>query len=137
MKDTSTRKFTDMNASELKASMDRYEGICVVATVNDDGTPDASIFVPIMPDEQHVILILAHNRTRENIERTGVARLVYDVAEPRSEDKAKRAAGARLDLSLVRPEGMTAEEHDGVAESFPHMNPAVMIMRIENILPIG
>ena len=48
--DTSTRKFTDMDAMRLKDSMARFEGVCVVATVNPDGTPDASIFMPAMPD---------------------------------------------------------------------------------------
>ena len=126
-----------MDAAALRASMGRFEGVCVVATVNPDGTPDAAIFAPAMPDDEHVILMLADNHTRANIERTGVARLVYDVADPTAEDKAARHAGARLDLALVRPEGETAEKHRRVAEGFPRMNPAVMILRIERILPVG
>lgn len=136
-KDTSTRKFTDMDAAALRASMGRFEGVCVVATVNPDGTPDAAIFVPTMPDDKHVIMMLADNHTRANIERTGIAHLVYDVPDPAAEDKAARHAGARLDLALVRPEGDTAEEHRRVAESYARMNPAVMILRIERILPVG
>ena len=136
-KDTATRKFTDMDAAALRASMGRFEGVCVVATVNPDGTPDAAIFAPAMPDDEHVILMLADNHTRANIERTGVAHLVYDVANPTAEDKAARHAGARLDLALVRPDGDAAEEHRRVAEAFPRMNPAVMILRIERILPVG
>lgn len=135
--DTSTRKFTDMDAAALKASMARFAGVAVVATVNPDGTPDAAIFVPVMPDEEHVILILADNHTRANIERTGVARLVYDVPNPAAEDKAARHAGARLDLALVRNEDADAAEWQRVADSFPRMNPAVMILRIERILPVG
>ena len=54
-KDTATRKFTDMDAAALRASMGRFEGVCVVATVNPDGTPDAAIFAPAMPDDEHVI----------------------------------------------------------------------------------
>ena len=135
--DTSTRKFTDMDAAALRASMGRFEGVCVVATVSPDGTPNGSIFMPSMPDDEHIILMLANNNTRANIERTGIARMVYDVANPTAADKAARHAGARLDLALVRPEGETAAEHQRVAESLPHMNPAVMILRIERILPVG
>lgn len=134
---TSTGKFTDLAAAELQASMAKFEGVCVVATVNPDGTPDAAIFVPAMPDLEHVVLILADNHTRANIERTGVAHLVYDVPRPEAPEKAERHAGARLDLSLVRPDGATADEHARVAASYPHMNPAVMIMRIEKLLPVG
>ena len=136
-KDTATRKFNDMDAAALRASMGRFEGVCVIPSVNPDGTPDGSIFMPSMPDDEHVILMLANNNTRANIERTGVARMVYDVANPTAADKAARHAGARLDLALVRPEGETAEEHRRVAEGFPRMNPAVMILRIERILPVG
>lgn len=135
--DTSTRKFTDMDAAALKASMARFAGVAVVATVNPDGTPDAAIFVPVMPDEEHVILILADNHTRANIERAGIAHLVYDVPNPAAEDKAARHAGARLDLALVRNEDADAAEWQRVADSFPRMNPAVMILRIERILPVG
>ena len=38
-KDTAARKFTDMDAAALRASMGRFEGVCIVATVNPDGTP--------------------------------------------------------------------------------------------------
>ena len=134
---TSTHKFTDMDAAALRASMAKFEGISVVATVNPDGTPDAAIFVPAMPDERHVILVLANNHTRANIERTGVAHLVYDVANSHAEDEAARHAGARLDLALVNAEGDTAAEYAQVAQEYAHMNPAVMILRIERILPIG
>ena len=135
--DTATHKFTDMNAVELRASMAQFEGLCVVATVNPDGTPDAAIFVPTMPDDEHVIFMLADNHTRANLERTGKARLVYDVTNPRAAEKAARHAGARLDVSLVRQDGETAEEYEHVARNFPRMNPAVVILRIERILPIG
>ncbi len=108
-----------------------------MATVNPDGTPDASIFMPAMPDLEHVILILADNHTRANIERTGKARLVYDVPNPHAEDQAGSHAGARIELSLVRPEGDSAEEFQRVAQGVPHMNPAVMVLRVERLLPVG
>ena len=126
-----------MDAATLHASMGRFEGVCVVATVNPDGTPDAAIFAPAMPDDEHVILMLADNHTRANLERTGTARLVYDVASPRAEDKAARHAGGRLDVSLVRKDGETAEEYERVANNFPRMNPSVVILRIERLLPVG
>lgn len=135
--DTSTHKFTDMSVAQLRASMARFEGLCVVATVNPDGTPDAAVFAPAMPDDEHVILMLADNHTRANLERTGKARLVYDVTNPRAAEKAARHAGARLDVSLVRQDGETAEEYEHVARNFSRMNPAVVILRIERILPIG
>lgn len=134
---TSTNKFTNMDAARLKESMAKFEGVSVVATVNPDGSPDAAVFVPTMPDEQHVMMMLAQNHTRANIERTGIAHLVYDVVRPDAAEKAERHAGARLDLALVRSDGESAEEYRQVAAKIERMNPAVVILRIERILPIG
>ena len=134
---TSTNRFTNMGAEQLRESMGRFEGVAVVATVNPDGTPDAAVFVPTMPDDEHVVMMLADNHTRSNIERTGVAHLVYGVMRADAPEKAGRHAGARLDLALVRPEGEDAEEHAQVSAKIERMNPAVMILRIENILPVG
>lgn len=135
--DTSTHNFTDMDAATLRSSINNFEGVCTLATVNPDGSPNAAIFVPTMPDDSHIIVMLAQNHTRTNIERTGNAYMVYDVAHPTAEEKEDRHAGARARLSLVRPEGKTAEEYQAVAEKFPRMNPAVIILRIEQLLPIG
>ena len=44
--DTSTRKFTDMSVAQLRASMAQFEGLCVVATVNPDGTARRSCLCP-------------------------------------------------------------------------------------------
>ena len=136
-KDASTNKFTNMDAKALAASMAKFEGECALATVNDDGSPNAALFMPCMVDESHVVFVLAPNRTRENVERTGLAWAVYVVASPAAEEKAQRHAGARLRLSLVRNEGETADEYQAVAEKFPRMNPYVLVFRIEEILPVG
>ena len=57
------------------------EGIFVLATTNEDGSPDAAIFVPRLLDETHLIMFLAPNRTRQNLERTGQAWGVYEVTQ--------------------------------------------------------
>lgn len=136
-KDASTNKFTNMDAQALAASMARFEGECALATVNDDGTPNAALFMPVMVDDAHVVFVLAQNRTRENVERTGQAWAVYVVANLGAEEKSARHAGARLRLSLVRDEGPTAEEYQAAAAKFPRMNPYVLIFRVEEILPVG
>lgn len=135
--ESATNKFTNMDAAKLKDSMAKFEGMGIVATVNEDGSPNAAIFMPAMPDEEHLVLVLAKNNSRANIERTGKAHLVYDVPNPKAEEKAARHAGARLELRLLRPEGETAAEYQQIAESYPRMNPATLIFRIENIFPIG
>lgn len=114
--------------------MRKVEGVSVVATVNEDGTPNAGIFVPMMVDENHAVMTLAPNRTKENIERTGSCVLVYDVADPAAPEKADRHKGARLTLELVRPE---EAEHAEVATAWGHMTPFTLVFRIADVRQIG
>lgn len=129
-----TGKYTTMDMDQLKASMAKVEGLGVVATVNEDGTPNAAIFVPMMPDAQHVVLVLAKNRSRENIERTGVAELVYDVFDPAGASKADQHRGARMSLELV---GRDEAEYAEVAARYDRMNDYTLLFRVANVSLIG
>lgn len=133
-KNASTGKFTTLHGEGLRASMNAVEGLSVVATVNADGSPNAAVFVPMMPDENHAVLVLAANRTRENIERTGECVIVYDAMDASAPEKAGRHKGARLRLALLR-EGDA--EYGEVAESWPRMNPYTLVFRIVEHMPIG
>ena len=129
-----TGKYTTLDPTRLAESMGRLEGVCVVATVNEDATPNAAIFVPTMPDESHVALVLGPNRTRENIERTGTCAMVYDVMDPTATTKADSHRGARLALSLVRPD---EEEHARVEAAWPHFNEYTLLLRVERLELVG
>lgn len=129
-----TEKYTTLGPDALAASLRAVEGVSVVATVNEDGTPNAAIFVPMMPDASHVVMTLARNRTRENLERTGHAVLVYDVASPHAAEKAERHCGVRMRLSLVSPD---ESEHAEVAALWPHMTPFTMILGVDEVEPLG
>ena len=129
-----TGKFTSYDRQALRTSMASFEGVGVVATVNVDGTPNAAIFVPVMPDDNHVALILAQNRTRANIERTGECVLVYDAMNESAEKKSDRHCGARLRLSLLDKE---CNEYIHVATTWERMNPAALIFSISEFMPVG
>lgn len=135
--DATTNQFTNFDASHLGESLARMEGTFVLATTNTDGTPDAAVFVPRMLDDKHLILFLAKNRTRDNIERTGCAWGVYNVIHPDAAEKHDRYAGARMELTLVSPEGETAEEFAHATEQFPQLNPAAIVLRIDHLIALG
>ena len=113
------------------------EGTFVLATVNEDNTPDAAIFVPQLLDSTHLIMFLAPNRTRANLQRSGHAWGVYEVINTEASEKQQRYAGARMKLSLVKPEGETAEEFKQATANFPRMNPAAVVLRIEELIALG
>lgn len=135
--DATTNRFTNLNAKQLGESLAKMEGIFVLATTNEDNTPDAAIFVPRMLDEQHLVFFLAQNRSRKNLERTKQAWGVYEVSHPEAKEKQDRYAGARLKLSLVLPEGETAKEFEEATKDFPQMNPAAIVVRIEQLIALG
>ena len=135
--DASTNHFTNFTVEELGASLAKMEGIFVLAPTNEDGSPDAAIFVPRLLDETHLIMFLAPNRTRQNLERTGQAWGVYEVTHADATEKQQRYAGARMKLSLVKPEGETAEEFAQATAHFPSVNPAALVLRIEQLIALG
>lgn len=135
--DATTNRFTNLNAKQLGESLAKMEGIFVLATTNEDNTPDAAIFVPRMLDEQHLVFFLAQNRSRKNLERTKQAWGVYEVSHPEAKEKQDRYAGARLKLSLVLPEGETAKEFEKATKDFAQMNPAAIVVRIEQLIALG
>lgn len=135
--DATTNRFTNLNAKQLGESLAKMEGIFVLATTNEDNTPDAAIFVPRMLDEQYLVFFLAQNRSRKNLERTKQAWGVYEVSHPEAKEKQDRYAGARLKLSLVLPEGETAKEFEKATKDFAQMNPAAIVMRIEQLIALG
>ncbi len=133
-KSAATGKFTTLEGEALKASMAKVEGVSVVSTVNEDGTPNAAVFVPMMADADHVVMTLAANRTRENIERTGQCVVVYEVMDASAAEKSERYKGSRMRCELVEA---GSSEYDKVAEVWPRMNPYTLVMRVVEFMPIG
>ena len=129
-----TGKFTTLVGKTLQESMGKVEGTSVIATVNEDGTPNAAIFVPMMADDTHLVMTLAANRSRENIERTGQCVVVYDVANPQAEDKAGRHKGVRMRCELV---AAGTEEYEQIAEAWPRMTPYTLVLRVTEFMAIG
>ncbi|WP_303249147.1 pyridoxamine 5'-phosphate oxidase family protein [uncultured Slackia sp.] len=129
-----TDKFTTLEGKCLADSMAAVAGAAVVATVNEDGTPNAAVFVPMMADDDHVVMTLAPNRTRENIERTGECVLVYEEVDARGASKAERYRGARLRLELLR-EG--DPRRDEALSGWPRVTPYTMAFLVVERMPIG
>lgn len=129
-----TGRFTTLSTDDLAEAMRLHQGVGALATVNEDGTPNIAVFVPLMPDDSHVVLTLAPNRSRANLERTGRAVLLYDVANPTASEKADRHKGARLQLDLV---DKNDPEHAEVVEAWSHMGDGTMVLAIREIEPVG
>ena len=97
---------------ELMEAINSPSGSYVISTVNEDGTPQAGFFVYSMLKEEdtyYLMLGLAENQTRENLERDHVAMAVY-AANPEADAEAQYAvSGARMYLELVTDEKLVAK----------------------------
>ena len=98
-----------LSGDELMEAVNTPSGSYVVATVNEDGTAQAGFFVYSMlkeGDTYYLMLGLAENQTRENLERTGEGVALY-AANPDKDAQAQYAvSGARMGLELVTDEAL-------------------------------
>ena len=117
----------------LMEAVNTPSGSYVVATVNEDGTPLAGYFVFTMAkdgDDYYVLLGLAENQTRLNLERTGKAMALYTV-NPEEEAPAQYpVSGARMKLELVTDEELTAKLNTSDYDT-------VMLCRVTEIRSLG
>ena len=98
-----------ISGDELMEAVNTPSGSYVIATVNEDGTPLAGFFIYSMVkdgDDYYLLLGLAENQTRANLERTGQAMALY-AANPDKDAPAQYAvSGARMQLELVTDESL-------------------------------
>ena len=91
----------------LMDAVNSYSGSYVVSTVNEDGSPQVGFYIYSMVkdgEDYYVLLGLAENQTRVNLERDGRAMALY-AANPDSESENQYAvSGARMYLELVTDE---------------------------------
>ena len=103
-----------ISGDDLMNAVNSYTGSYVVSTVNEDGTPQVGFYIySMVKDEEtgtyYVLLGLAANQTRVNLERTKEAMALY-AANPEADAEEQYAkAGARMQLKLVEDEELAAK----------------------------
>ena len=96
-----------LSGDALMEAINTPAGSYVIATVNEDGTPQLGFFVYSMMkegDTYYLALGLAENQTRENLERTGEAMAIYAANPGKYADAQYAVSGARMSLKLVTDE---------------------------------
>ena len=96
-----------LSGDALMDAVNTPAGSYVIATVNEDGTPQLGFFVYSMMkegDTYYLALGLAENQTRENLERTGEAMAIYAANPGKDADAQYAVSGARMSLKLVTDE---------------------------------
>jgi len=96
-----------LSGDALMEAINTPAGSYVIATVNEDGTPQLGFFVYSMMkegDTYYLALGLAENQTRENLERTGEAMAIYAANPGKDADAQYAVSGARMSLKLVTDE---------------------------------
>ena len=128
-----TNLYTNLDQAGVLEAMSQYRGLCNVATVNADGTPNLAIFVPGVADESHIIFGWADNATKSNVQRTKEAVITYDVTNPAAETKEGRHCGAVLKVVLEEDQAVL----DAIYSANESISDKVVILKIVEVLPIG
>ena len=130
---TYTNLYTNLDQAAVLDAMRAYSGLCNVATVNADGTPNIAIFVPGVADDSHIMFGFADNSTKANLLRDKVAEISYDIANPAAETKEARHQGAVLKVELEEDEAVLAE----LKANNENITDAYTLLKIVEVMPIG
>lgn len=128
-----TNLYTNLDQAGVLEAMGQYMGLCNVATVNADGTPNLAIFVPGVVDDSHIMFGWADNASKSNVERTKQAVITYDVTNPTAETKEERHCGAVLKVVLEEDQAVL----DAIHAENSSISDAFVILKIVEVLPIG
>ena len=127
-----TNLYTNLDQAGVLEAMSQYQGLCNVATVNADGTPNLAIFVPGV-DDSHIMFGWADNASKSNVERTKQAVITYDVVNPSAETKEGRHCGAVLKVVLEEDPAVL----DEIYAANEALRDAFVILKIVEVLPVG
>jgi hypothetical protein len=102
---TPTGLYTNMTKTELLTSIASYTGVCMVATVNAEGTANIGVFQPTAIPPDHIAFGWAPNATKENFLRDKKAVMIYDLYDKSvtgqdEVSKKERHKGAKIELAL-------------------------------------
>lgn len=96
-----------IDGDTLMDAVNSYSGSYVVATVNEDGSPQVGFYIYSMVkdgEDYYVLLGLAENQTRVNLEREGQAMALYAANPEEGAENQYAVSGARMYLELVTDE---------------------------------
>nr|WP_319393877.1 hypothetical protein [uncultured Desulfobacter sp.] len=125
-------KTVTVDSATLANWLSKHITGAVVGTVNPDGSPHATLIYPILESENIIRFALAHNQTRQNIDRTGQAFITVYAKRCRPQPGAGgtlcREFGERLILSQLKPATPKEQKTKGVR---------VTRMKITRVLPLA
>ena len=128
-----TGLYTNLDQAALLEAIGQFKGLCNVSTVNADGTPNITIFVPGVADDSHIFFNWADNATKANVLREKTAIMSYDIADPTAEEKAGRHSGAVVKLELEDDAEVLAQ----LQEANESVSEASVVLKIVEVLPVG
>lgn len=129
-----TNLYTDLDLPELEEAVNAYRCECMVATVNEDGTPNLAVFTGGgMLDGKYVVFNWYDNQTYANVRRSKLAMIGYDVVNLDADTKEGRHQGAIVKVELVEDEKVREE----LAADYAFVLPETAIFKIVEVLPVG
>lgn len=115
---------------EILEALNERKAAVSVATVNEDGTPNASIVIPGAYDDNTLVFGLAENQTGINFKEREFAVVTAYIYDGEAEDRLERNQGARI---IIR---YNEELNDRLIEE-NQPREGTIYMEIVDVLPLG
>lgn len=134
-----TNLYTNLDKAAVFTAIQQYKGVCVVATVNADGTPNIAQFVPGALGDSHIMFGWAPSSsgTKDNFLRNGEAMMLYDVVNLAGETKEERHQGAKLIIVPETDETVIAKLTEDLPQESKERLASAVICKVVEVLPLG
>lgn len=111
--------------------INNYECTFVFSTTNEDGSPNAAIFIPrITEDQKYIYCHMAPNNTLANLKERPECHITCVVFRKEEENKFDRTRGLRIKTRFV------GEQNEAVKEEYGVKSKALFLEVLE-MYPIG
>jgi hypothetical protein len=129
-----SNSYTNLDKEQLIAVANALAAVCMVATANEDGTPNIAVFAggTIMKDE-YIVFNWADNQTKTNFVERKLGMVAFDVVNLSAETKQERHKGAKVRIEYTDDKAL----RDELKAENERVSDATIIARIVEILPIG
>ncbi len=127
-----TKKYTSLPKEELIPLINSFQAECVVATTNEDATPNVAVFAGGVVIDDYLCFTWTDNQSKANIKRSNLAMIVFDQVNMASETKEGRHKGGKVRVEYVPDK----EVLDQIRAKNDKISEAALVVKIVEVLPV-
>jgi hypothetical protein len=126
--------YTNLDREQLIATANSFAAECMIATTNEDSTPNIAIFAGgLILKNEYIIFNWTDNQSKTNLMERKLGMVAFDVVNLSADTKEERHKGAKVRIEYVDDNAI----RDELKAESERVSDTTLIARIADILPIG